>query len=156
MFKRIFITWYIKKGTKKSVDRFLRRSFQKETYSLFFPNILSEPPIERSSRNCKCGKKSSKIRFKDFYIQILVFSRFETNQKVTMLKKYKQKLNYVLFTTPIHHRSVMLISYVIQSYKDRANFCFILSWSFWTRGTYKWVKEKQLYYRHKSSTDFSL
>ena len=132
MFKRIFITWYIKKGTKKSVDRFLRRSFQKETYSLFFPNILSEPPIERSSRNCKCGKKSSKIRFKDFYIQILVFSRFETNQKVTMLKKYKQKLNYLLFTTPIHHRSVMLISYVIQSYKIRTieltfvSFCHVV------------------------------
>ena len=36
-----------------------------------------------------------------------------------MLKKYKQKLNYLLFTTPIHNRSVMLISYVILSYKIR-------------------------------------
>ena len=81
--------------------------------------MLSEPPIERSSTNCSCGKKSSKIRLKDFYIQILVLSTFETNERVTILKKYKQKLNYLLFATSIHHRSVMLISYVIQSYKIR-------------------------------------
>ena len=34
-----------------------------------------------------------------------------------MLKKYKQKLNYLLLARPIHHKRVMLVSYVIQSYK---------------------------------------
>ena len=118
LFKRIFLTWYVKKGIKTSVDRLLWGRFQKETF-IFFPNILPEPPIERSSTNCSCGKKSSKIRLKDFYIQILVLSLFEINERVTMLRKYQQKLNYLLFTTPIHYRSVMLISYVIQSYKIR-------------------------------------
>ena len=53
----------------------------------------------------------------DIYILILVLPIFETNQRVTILKKPQEELInwYLLFVTPIHHRSVMLTSYVVQS-----------------------------------------
>ena len=42
---------------------------------------------------------------------------FETNQGVTILTKLQEELInwYLLFATPIHHRSVMLMSYAIQT-----------------------------------------
>ena len=63
------------------------------------------------------GQKPWKIRFRDIYILILVFPIFETNQGVTIFKNPLEELiNWHLpFATPIHHRSVMLMSYVIQS-----------------------------------------
>ena len=57
--------------------------------------------------------KTLKIRFKDVYIQ--VSSTFQTNLGVTIHNKHQEELNrYVLFTTPIHHRNVMLTPYLIQ------------------------------------------
>ena len=47
---------------------------------------------------------------------MFVLSTFQTNQGVTILKKCQEELNwYLFFTIAIHHRSVMLMSYVIQS-----------------------------------------
>ena len=65
------------------------------------------------------------MRFKDVYIEILVLSIFETNQGVTKLKKPQEELInwYQFFTTTMHHRSVMLMSYVIQSCSMRAIGC---------------------------------
>ena len=55
------------------------------------------------------------VRTSDVSIQILVLSTFLTNQGVTILKKHKNEPNwYLTFTTPIHHKSAMLISYIIQ------------------------------------------
>ena len=63
------------------------------------------------------SKTLKKIRFKDIYILILVFPIFETNQGVAIFKKPQEELInwYLPFATPIHHRSVMLMRYVIQS-----------------------------------------
>ena len=49
-------------------------------------------------------------------------SIFETNQGVTLFKRPKKELInwFLLFARPIHHRSVMLMSYVIQSCNIRA------------------------------------
>ena len=66
---------------------------------------------------CTCGRKPWKIRFKEIYNLILVLPIFETNQEVTILKKPQEEVInwYLLFATPIHHRSVMLMSHLVQS-----------------------------------------
>ena len=62
------------------------------------------------------------LTFQDVYIQILVLSIFEINQGVTILKKPQEDLInwYLPFTTPIHHRSVMLMSCMTQSCNIKA------------------------------------
>ena len=64
---------------------------------------------------CNCGQKPWKIRFKDIYIEIL--ANTWNKPEVTILKKPQEELInwYLLFATPIHHRSVMLMSYAIQT-----------------------------------------
>ena len=66
--------------------------------------------------------KTWKIRFKNVYVLILVLSMFETNPAMTILKKPQEELIYwcLLFATPIHHRRVKSVSYVIQSCNIKA------------------------------------
>ena len=48
---------------------------------------------------------------------MLVLSKFQTNQGVAILKNPQKELNrYLFFTAPIHHKSIISMSYVIQSY----------------------------------------
>ena len=80
---------------------------------------MSEVTIERLVEIAvlHAWSKTYKTRFKNVCVQILVLSIFETNQGVTKLKKPQEELInwYLLFATPIHHRRVISMSYVIQS-----------------------------------------
>ena len=122
-FQVIFLTWYFIKGINRRVDRFFwgDQNFSKYCFS---PKILSEATIERLVEIAvlHLWSKTWKIRFKDVYVQILVLSIFETNQGVTILKKPQEELInwYLLFGTLIHHRSIMLLPYVIQSCNIKA------------------------------------
>ena len=77
-FKVIFLTWYLKKGINRRVDRFFwgDQNFSKYCFS---PKILSEATIERLVEIAVLHLwwKTWKIPFKDVYVQILVLSLFE-------------------------------------------------------------------------------
>ena len=130
----MFITCYFKNGINRSVDRFFwwGQNFSKK-YILFFPYYV----IRSSHRNVLYEmavlhllSKTLKNTFYRFLYSNTSFVTFETNQGVIKLKKHQEQLNWhLLFTTPIHQRSVMLMSYVIQSCNIRtirltfASFC---------------------------------
>ena len=111
------------KGINRRVDRFFWEDQHFSKYC-FSPKILSEATIERLVEIAvlHLWSKTWEIRFKDVYVQILVLSKFETNQEVTIHEKPQEELVnwYLLFATPIHHRRVMLMSYVIQSCNIKA------------------------------------
>ena len=103
---------------------FLRvlKIFLKRTYC-FPPNILSEAAIEWCCIACNLEKYILRTFIFKYQhcqnlkrIKALPLSKFQTNQGFSILKKHQEELNwYLLSTTPIYHRSIMLLSYVIQS-----------------------------------------
>ena len=54
----------------------------------------------------------------DVHIQILVLPIFETNQGVNILKTSQEELGFA--TKSVHHKSVILISFVIQTFNIKA------------------------------------
>ena len=95
------------------LQKFLSKFFKKEPIAPQYFVRSSHRKVVYEIAALHLWSKTLKILFKDVYIQ--VSSTFQTNLGVTIHKKHQEELNrYVLFTTPIHHRNVMLTPYLIQ------------------------------------------
>ena len=114
MFKRIFIIFFEgNKQTRRQVFLGGSKFFKKEPIAPQYIVRSSHQKVVYEIAALHLWSKTLKILFKDVYIQ--VSSTFQTNLGVTIHKKHQEELNrYVLFTTPIHHRNVMLTPYLIQ------------------------------------------
>ena len=112
MFKRIFIIVFFEENKQTRRQQvFLGGGrgefFKKEPIAPQYIVRSSHRKVVYEIAALHLWSKTLKIRFKDVYIQ--VSSTFQTNLGVTIHKKHQEELNrYVLFTTPIHHRNVML------------------------------------------------
>ena len=116
MFERIFIIFFLK-GKQMRRQVFLggggSNFFKKEPFIPQYIVRRSHQKVVYEIAALHLWSKALKIRFTDIYIQ--VSSTFQINLGVTIHKKHQEELNrYMLFTTPIHHRNVMLTRYLIQ------------------------------------------
>ena len=95
-------------------------------WSKFFETLFFLQDIVRSNYRKTGWNSYSTVVIKNlkntFWGYLCSNTSIETNQKVTVLKKPQEELInwYLLFVTPIHHRKVISMSYVIQSCNIKA------------------------------------